>query len=521
MCCRKLIDRNIGGISYRFCLACRHLHLVNNLRFRQFRFSQHSGLVARMKPRIFISAVSEEFASLRDHHVDPVLRKQGFEPVAMKTFPTGDGDLLAFLRKEIDSCEGLIQIIGAAYGREPPIVSSEFGRTSYTQYELLYARHKGKRVWIFFAGEHTSGRDRPLEKLDLPPVTFQGDIASYQEERRSLQLAYRGSLVAEALLRHHFDGPTQLENLLYGIKTELETLRVEWRKTESAIVETKSIAKRMQILLVVVLVLVLGLVSIGNHPQWTENPSQAVEIPHVKIGNRVNSVWNERLVSVLAEADDASVKKGDWVVVNEYATVRNGFPTNTARGLIFAKKNATKGVLSPLEVIRASGVQSFTLSSGEEHFWMAFDREIRQPLFSIGKVSCEVIVPARVQNQSVLLKVAAYARTTQGDLAPGDVLAISLERVEGNNQIHSIALREFDPISFTPRFTANKNTPSAQHSDHGIVFEIAQDIRANEGGIFRLTIIRGVKQADGRNTFFPLGIKLNQARTELLVAGDR
>lgn len=90
-----------------------------------------------MKPRIFISAVSEEFTTLRDQHVYPLLDKLGYQPVVMKNFPTGNGDLRQFLRELIDPCEGLIQITGAAYGREPPNVDADYGRVSYTQFELL------------------------------------------------------------------------------------------------------------------------------------------------------------------------------------------------------------------------------------------------------------------------------------------------------------------------------------------------------------------------------------------------
>jgi len=183
-----------------------------------------------MKPRIFISAVSDEFATLRDQHVDPLLRKLGYEPDAMKVFPTLSGDLRQALRERIDACEGLIQLVGAGYGREPPSVDSEYGRVSYTQFELYYARRKGKKLWVFTAAEGTGvQRDQLIEQLDLPPATENlADPLAYQAERRGLQQAYRERLRADGVLRHSFDNADRLENLLNGIRDELHELYRQW-----------------------------------------------------------------------------------------------------------------------------------------------------------------------------------------------------------------------------------------------------------------------------------------------------
>jgi tetratricopeptide (TPR) repeat protein len=183
-----------------------------------------------MKPRIFISAVSEEFATLRDQHVDPLLRKLGYEPIAMKVFPTGDCDLRQFLRDRIDSCEGLVQLVGAGYGREPPSIDPDSDRVSYTQFEFYYARLKGKRHWVFTASDGKGvQRDKPVAELDMPPAGITvADIHAYQAERRALQAAYREKLRSEGQLRHPFDSTDKLENLLHGIKDELQELYRQW-----------------------------------------------------------------------------------------------------------------------------------------------------------------------------------------------------------------------------------------------------------------------------------------------------
>jgi len=40
----------------------------------------------------------------------------GYEPVWQETFETASGELLEMLKKKIDSCSGLLQLTGQAYG---------------------------------------------------------------------------------------------------------------------------------------------------------------------------------------------------------------------------------------------------------------------------------------------------------------------------------------------------------------------------------------------------------------------
>jgi hypothetical protein len=54
------------------------------------------------------------------------------------------------LRDKIDSCDGLIHLVGLGYGAEPAQPDPDFGRVSYTQYEYCYARKTSKKTWIRF-----------------------------------------------------------------------------------------------------------------------------------------------------------------------------------------------------------------------------------------------------------------------------------------------------------------------------------------------------------------------------------
>ena len=96
------------------------------------------------RPRLFLSAVSEELRTARQT-VAATVRTLGFDPVSQDDFPTGYGELRQWLREQIDSCEGLIQLVGHGYGAEPAEVDPDYGRVSYTQFEFLYAGLRGKK----------------------------------------------------------------------------------------------------------------------------------------------------------------------------------------------------------------------------------------------------------------------------------------------------------------------------------------------------------------------------------------
>jgi len=90
------------------------------------------------RPAIFISAVSSELKSARQLVANTLLFL-GYEGVWQDVFGTEQGDLREMLRRKIDDCAGVIQLVGQRYGYEPPEPDGQFGRVSYTQYEALYA----------------------------------------------------------------------------------------------------------------------------------------------------------------------------------------------------------------------------------------------------------------------------------------------------------------------------------------------------------------------------------------------
>ena len=160
------------------------------------------------RPLIFISAVSRELHSARQL-VANTLTFLGYQPVWQDIFGTESGDLRGLLRQQIDPCKGVVQLVGQAYGAEPPAVDGQFGRVSYTQYEALYARERGKKVWYLFIDEHFPTDAWDKESLEL----------------RELQASYRRSLQSHAHLFHPLTSSEGLEASVLKLRGDFTRLR--------------------------------------------------------------------------------------------------------------------------------------------------------------------------------------------------------------------------------------------------------------------------------------------------------
>jgi tetratricopeptide (TPR) repeat protein len=159
-------------------------------------------------PLIFISAVSRELRSGRQLAAN-TLTFLGYQPIWQDVFGTETGDLRGMLRQQIDQCKGVLQIVGNCYGAEPPQPDPEFGRVSYTQYEALYARKRGKKVWYLFIDETF-----PVDACEAEPA-----------ELRALQAAYRQRLQSDAHLFHPLTSREGLEASVLKLRDDLVRLR--------------------------------------------------------------------------------------------------------------------------------------------------------------------------------------------------------------------------------------------------------------------------------------------------------
>lgn len=160
------------------------------------------------RPLIFISAVSRELHSARQL-VANTLTFLGYEPIWQDIFGTESGDLRELLRKRIDHCKGVVQLVGKCYGAEPPKPDETFGRVSYTQYEALYARSRGKKVWYLFIGENFPADQSEAET----------------EELQNLQAEYRSRLQADSHVFHSLTTSEGLEASVLKLRDDLTRLR--------------------------------------------------------------------------------------------------------------------------------------------------------------------------------------------------------------------------------------------------------------------------------------------------------
>ena len=160
------------------------------------------------RPVIFISAVSRELKTARQL-VANTLTFLGYEPEWQDLFGAGEGDLRAMLRRRIDASAGVVQLIGQSYGAEPVTPDPDFGRVSYTQYEALYARACGKKVWPLLLDEHFTADPHEPEP----------------EELRALQQAYRERVRTDIHLFQPIDDARSLELHLHKLRSDLTHLR--------------------------------------------------------------------------------------------------------------------------------------------------------------------------------------------------------------------------------------------------------------------------------------------------------
>jgi hypothetical protein len=189
------------------------------------------------RPCLFLSAVSGELRTSRKA-IAAVLHSLGYDTVSQDDFPTGHGELRQWLRTQIERCEGLLQLVGDAYGAEPPDVDPDYGRVSYTQFEFFYARFQVQKTWVIEV-KPDCPRDTPVAQLDLPADPQHPDPAGWQAERQALQRAYRQRLREENHLRHSASSPVELENVVLRLNDELGELRRRtersWRRLSRAV----------------------------------------------------------------------------------------------------------------------------------------------------------------------------------------------------------------------------------------------------------------------------------------------
>lgn len=127
---------------------------------------------------VFLSAVTSEFGRARQETTDTLAAKH-FEVKVQEQFEQGGDTLLKQIHDYIHSCQAVVAIVGTRSGAFPEDdevrdfaevvtgVGLAPGPYSYTQWELIFAHHYGRPLFIYFAtpeyhpDRETPGGDRP------------------------------------------------------------------------------------------------------------------------------------------------------------------------------------------------------------------------------------------------------------------------------------------------------------------------------------------------------------------------
>jgi len=358
------------------------------------------------RPLVFISAVSRELKSARQL-VANTLIFLGYEPVWQDIFGTESGDLRGMLRQQIDRCKGLVQLIGQCYGAEPPTPDEEFGRVSYTQYEALYARKRGKKVWYLFIDEGF-----PADPCDPEP-----------NELRALQVAYRRRLQSDTHVFHPLATIEALEASVLKLRDDLASLR-------------RSL-KRWALGVAALLILIVALVSwqlrgqaemkveiaklrqgIMEYPQREaevrssqikENPAAVQEQTYAELGKQLGvdpKILREKLprfAEELKRAPNASLyeRASASYVARDYAQAER-LALEAAAQFQTSRPSDPRNILAALELAGLSAQKRIDYAKAMEHFraaeeltdrnrnlaeWATLQREIGELLVIEGKYS--------------------------------------------------------------------------------------------------------------------------------------
>ncbi|QTN33980.1 tetratricopeptide repeat protein [Akkermansiaceae bacterium] len=170
------------------------------------------------RPIILISAVGRELQCARYLAANTV-SASGYQPEWRDQPPEAEGDAKAAIRKRVDRCYSVIQIIGHSYGPAPDEDDEEFGSISYTAYEALYAENKGKPVRYII--------------LDASHPTDGGHYES--EQFQKLQARYRAGIGKRSGLFQTSSSPQTTESVVRKICEEFSSLRRRNRRRTAAL----------------------------------------------------------------------------------------------------------------------------------------------------------------------------------------------------------------------------------------------------------------------------------------------
>jgi hypothetical protein len=294
------------------------------------------------RPLIFISAVSRELQDVRQSAAN-TLQFMGYEPVWQDIFGTEQGDLRAMLRRKIDQCGGVVQLIGRRYGAEPPTPDPQFGRTSYTQYEALYAQLRGKKVWYLVMAD-----DFPASVADPEPP-----------ELMKLQQEYREGLEGRSLY-HLIHNPDALQSRILQLRDDLAKLRGSVKRWARAV------------MIVLVLIIVAWLMVRENRvAQDVRESTAAVKEAKKEVSADPRKELANMGIQWSLDSYESSTRSGDIRALELF--LKGGFSANQLNedGTTFVLTQAIYGsapnFVRILDLFKKNGLDFHAVETGNEN----------------------------------------------------------------------------------------------------------------------------------------------------------
>jgi tetratricopeptide (TPR) repeat protein len=357
------------------------------------------------QPRIFVSAVSCEFSSARNQ-VAEVLTRLGCEPVWQEVTGSESEDLRPLLREKIGSCDGLIQIVGEAYGPEPTVPDRKLGRVSYAQFEHLFARQKGKQIWLIVVEFRELG-GLGESCFDKPTDPDHSDPEGYQLQRQILQEEYRERLEAgtqklleasnESEIRGHVE---RLSDELNRLRTARESRRRRVKKTLVAAAVLLIVAAILSGAWTVVRAYNNGLVASALatlHPDWIR----------LHLAQSIRASFDRQTVEALTTADVGSRQK----TIRQAEQARDLELGQLELTVAFLRGTIARGEASPefLEMVRL--LQEESTDSA-----LAYLSSQEQRLFGEDDDRWKVMPPAEVRRALAPILAESIFLRQRGDL---------------------------------------------------------------------------------------------------------
>lgn len=250
-----------------------------------------------MKPRIYVSANPQEFATARTQVIHTI-KLLGFDVAQMDNSVAAAVDQSQAIRQHIDNCEGFIQLVGYSYGAAPPQADKDFGEVSYTQYEFLYAQKQGKKIWLLYPSDNCF-RDAPVTDLDLPTEPDHPDPAGFQANRSRWQQEHK--LTLEPRLRRNCLTDDRLKLTLHDMRDEFNALLQQFQQKQKE--KERQLNRREWLLTSTVALLILLAVSLwwlNKKHEHAENQHSAESAPTLSQPTKADE---NDVASDLAEID--------------------------------------------------------------------------------------------------------------------------------------------------------------------------------------------------------------------------